>query len=91
MKPNTATDQRELDRQLLREAFISEQNNENVVRVLRHLEKTCGFSKTDTVVNGQTGEVNLASTAVNAGIRGVYVGLRRYMPKELISKVENYE
>ena len=88
VKKESAIEQRRVDEELLREAFAKEQNNPDFVRVLKHLEKVCGFSMPDTVVNGQTGEVNLASTAVNAAMRGVYLKLRKYMPKELISKVE---
>lgn len=87
-KPS-APAQRELDQTNLRDAFILEQNNVNVVRILRYLERDCGFSKSDTVVSSATGGVDMASTTVNAAIRSVYVRMRRFMPKELISKVEN--
>lgn len=89
IKKKSEPDQRLLDQNRLKEAFILEQNNENVIRILRYLEKDCGFTKADTVVSAATGGVDMASTTVNAAIRSVYVRLRRFMPKELVSKVEN--
>lgn len=89
IKKKSEPDQRLLEQNNLKEAFIQEQNNPNVVRILRYLEKDCGFTKTDTVISSATGGVDMASTTVNAAIRSVYVRLRRFMPKELVSKVEN--
>lgn len=87
-KPS-APDQRALDQNNLKDAFVLEQNNPNVIRILRYLEKDCGFTKSDVVIQATNGGVDMASTTVNAAIRSVYVRMRRFMPKELISKVES--
>ena len=56
--------------------------------VLRDILKMCGVFSHPVVANPATGEINVNSTLYNAFRQGVYLEIRKNMPKHLLNSVE---
>jgi hypothetical protein len=73
----------------VKDAFIKEQHNPNMILILKFLYSFCEYdSITDVTKNSQTGEVSTITTLYNSTLRSVYARLRVFMPKALKLHVE---
>lgn len=67
-------------------------NDANGILVLRHICKISGFFKTSVVIKGGNGVMNgvdVESTLVNEGRRGLYLDIRRPMSDDVRRLIES--
>lgn len=58
-------------------------------RTLRFLMDQCGYQKSNTFENGETGDLLTQSMLYNEARRGLYLDLRQFIPQEVLIAVEN--
>lgn len=58
------------------------------VEYLRYIRDICGFEESSINVNPLSGEISERNTLYSAARRSVYLELRKYIPKKLLTKIE---
>lgn len=73
----------------LRKAYEAVAQTEEGQLVFRHIAALCLHNRGVRVLNPQTLEVNLVSTAIQAEKQQVYLEIRQWIPARLRVKIEN--
>lgn len=76
-------------RKALQEAYEEIVQTEAGQLVLRHIAAVCRHNQPARILNPQSNEVNLISTALNAERKQVYLEIRQWIPIKTRMKIEN--
>lgn len=77
----------QLDKETL-QAFARVAKSEDGIKLLRHLMSECGFKSPSMVMNAQTKEILTDATLWNEAKRGVWLDLRKLIPKKQLNIIE---
>src|ERR1700678_1688710 len=72
----------------LKQHFDIVASTESGAVVLRWLMDWCGYQKPARVLNPQSGEINLVTTACNAALMDVWLTLRQYISTDKLMRIE---